>query len=261
MPLLFKKINNSYTTKKYFIINIITIFLFIIKTQYKNTNIYHQIYKKKKTYYNKNYTHFLFNIKTNTYKIQYNNNIKSYFNHYNNIIKLKHIISKHTNKNTTKNKQKNIKTISSNLINININKLSSKKIKPPSSIIPLKTTNTNTNLIIKTNKSSSYIQNYISKKINYKLQYFINLTKNININNNYNSIYKKNKNIYLKTYSPLHYTIQKKPKNIITTSPNQITNLKITIQNSSLNNPNTNISILHKILIKLPTKNTQIIKN
>lgn len=261
MSFLFRKMNSSYATRRCFIVSIMTVFLFVIETRCQDTNMCHQMCREEKTYCDRDCTHFLFNIEAKTCEVQCDNDMASCFDRCNNMVKLEHVISEHTSKDTTKDRQENIETVSSDLVDVNIDRLSSEKIRPPSSIVPLETTDADTNLVVRTDESSSCVQDCVSKEVDCELQCFIDLTKSMDMDNDCSSMCKRNKNICLETCSPLHYTVQREPKDIVAASPNRITSLGMTVQSSSLDNPDTDMSILRRILMGLPAEGTQIIGN
>lgn len=127
MPLLFRKMDSSYATRRCFIVSIMTVFLFVIETRCQDTNLCHQMCRDEKTYCDRDCTHFLFNIEAKTCEVQCDNDMASCFDRCNNMVKLEHVISEHTSKDTTKDRQENIETVSSDLVDVHIDRLSSEK--------------------------------------------------------------------------------------------------------------------------------------
>lgn len=252
--------NSLYATERCSVVSIMTAFLFVFGIRCQDTNLCHQMCREEKTSCDRDCNNFLFNIEANTCEVQCDNDMASCFDRCNNMVKLEHVISEHTSKDTTKDKQETIEPVSSDLVDVNFVKLSSEKIRPQSSIDPVDTTDADANNVVKKDDPSC-VQNCYSKEVDCELQCFIDLTKNMAMDNDCSSMCKRNKNICHETCSLSHYTVQREPKDIVAASPNRITSLGMTVQNSSIDNLDTDMSILRRILMGLPAEGTQIIGN
>lgn len=258
MSLLFRKMNSLHSTRRCSIVSIMTAFL-LFGVRCQDTNMCHQMCREEKTSCDKDCKHFLFNIEAKTCHVQCDNDMASCFDRCNNMVELEHGILEIISKDATTDKQETIEPVSSDLVDVNFVKLSSEKIRPPSSIVPSETTDADTNIVVRKDDSSSCVQDCVSKEVDCELQCFIDLIKNMAMDNDCSSMCKRNKNICLETCSPLYYTVQSEPKDIVVASPNRITGLGLSVERTSLDNPDTDLSILRRILKGLPAEGTQII--
>lgn len=252
--------NSLNATRRCSVIGIMATFLFVFGIRGQDANLCHEMCTEEKTSCDRDCNNVLLNIEAKTCMGQCVNDMSSCFDRCNNMVNLEHVISDHTSKDIVNVRQETIEPISSDFADVNFLKLSSQKIKPQSSTVPSDSTDVDAKLEVRKDEALC-LESCVSKEVDCELQCFIDFSKNMVTDNDCSAMCKRNKNICIETCSPPQYIIQSEPKDFVVATPNRITSLGMTVQSPSLENSDTDMTILQRILMGLPTEGTQIIGN